>query len=130
MLLFSLLSLTFSRPLTYEFETKLDHQADKSTTFTMRYIVDEYYWNLQANNETALRPILFYTGNEGNIWDFYRNTGFVTKTLAERWGALVVFAEHRYFGNSLPFPEEIAFTEPYHYYLTVEQAMGDFADLI
>jgi len=36
---------------------------------------------------------------------FYENSGFVTHTLAQQYNALVLFAEHRYFGESMPFGE-------------------------
>jgi len=49
---------------------------------------------------------LFYAGNEGGIHAFYDNTGFQTDTLALKWNATVVFAEHRYYGTSMPFGED------------------------
>ena len=43
----------------------------------------------------------------------------MTTTLAETFGALVVYAEHRYFGESMPFGDA-SFDKENLKYLTVE----------
>jgi pimeloyl-ACP methyl ester carboxylesterase len=89
----------------------------------MRYLVDTTYWNKETG------PIIFYAGNEGDIWTFFDNSGFMTTTLAKEFGAITVFAEHRYFGESMPFGAD-SFKRENLPYLTVEQAMEDYVDLI
>ncbi len=59
---------------------------------------------------------------------FWNNTGFMF-TLAQEFGALVIFAEHRYYGLSLPFGDK-SFDLPNLRFLTSEQAMADYANLI
>ena len=73
----------------------------KSAQFSMRYLVDDTHYREGG-------PILFYAGNEGDIYSFYDNSGFMTETIAQETGGMVVFGEHRYFGVSYPFPPEEA----------------------
>lgn len=75
-------------------------------------------------------PILFYAGNEGNIEGFWDNTGFITTELASQMNALVIYAEHRYFGKSFPFDKTIAFKPENNIWLTVDQVMMDYNSLL
>ncbi|XP_055908986.1 lysosomal Pro-X carboxypeptidase [Eupeodes corollae] len=93
-------------------------------TFSMRYLINDEY---SKNDNTT--PILFYCGNEGDIELFAQNTGFIWEN-AQQLSALIIFAEHRYYGKSLPF-KNASFDSPQHFgFLTAEQALADYAQLL
>uniref|UniRef100_A0A8C8U9J4 Lysosomal Pro-X carboxypeptidase n=1 Tax=Peromyscus maniculatus bairdii TaxID=230844 RepID=A0A8C8U9J4_PERMB len=108
----------------YYFDQKIDHFGFYNTkTFKQRYLISDKYW------KTYDGVILFYTGNEGDITWFSNHTGFMWD-VAEKLKALLVFAEHRYYGESLPFGDD-SFKDSKHLnFLTSEQALADFAELI
>jgi len=91
----------------------------------MRYLVQN-----ETYNETS-GPILFYAGNEGGIYAFYNNTGFQTDYLSAKFNATVVFAEHRFYGKSMPFGDDsFNKTNGNLAYLNVEQVMEDYVALL
>ena len=105
------------------FSTKVDNfNASNEDTFPMRYIVDKTFYDPAKPG-----PILFYAGNEGAIEGFYNNSGFLTKTLAQEFGGFVVFAEHRFYGESVP-PN--GFEKENLKYLSVVQVMMDYVKLL
>ncbi|XP_030391658.1 dipeptidyl peptidase 2 [Gopherus evgoodei] len=107
------------------FEQVLDHfnfESYGNKTFLQRYLTTAEFW------KKGVGPIFFYTGNEGDIWEFAQNSGFILE-LAEQQNALVVFAEHRYYGTSLPFGK-LSMQRENIGLLTVEQALADYAVLI
>lgn len=106
------------------FDVLLDHFTyTDNATFKIRYLINDSY---VKDNKS---PILFYTGNEGDIELFAQNTGFVWRA-GRTLNAMIVFAEHRYYGKSLPFGNQ-SYKDPQHLgYLTSEQALADYADLL
>ncbi|XP_060537305.1 lysosomal Pro-X carboxypeptidase [Cylas formicarius] len=112
----------------YDFVTKyiempLDHFSFTSNaTFKLRYLVNDTYFRQPS-------PVFFYTGNEGDISMFAQNTGFLFDSAPE-FKALIVFAEHRYYGTSLPFGN-LSYSSPSHLgYLSSQQALADYVYLI
>jgi lysosomal Pro-X carboxypeptidase len=80
---------------------KVDHfNISDDRTYEMRYLMQN------SSYDKVNGPILFYAGNEGGIWTFYNNSGFMTTTLAEKFNATVIAAEHRYYGKSMPFGDQ------------------------
>ncbi|KRY29399.1 Lysosomal Pro-X carboxypeptidase [Trichinella spiralis] len=99
----------------------VDHFSfENSDTFRLRYLINTENWNSDGG------PIFFYCGNEGSVEGFAENTGFMWEN-AKDFGAMVVFAEHRYYGKSLPFGNESSSNLGK---LNSEQAMADYAVLI
>lgn len=108
------------------FEQPIDHFSfstlgGASSTFMERYLVDNTYVRTESP------PILFYTGNEGDIFSFYRNSKFMFD-VAQNVGGLLVFAEHRYYGTTKPFGDR-SFTAENVRWLTSAQALADYASL-
>ncbi|XP_077230176.1 uncharacterized protein LOC143863385 [Tasmannia lanceolata] len=131
----SSLSLSLSTQYEELYETKyftqtLDHfnyQPQSYQTFQQRYLINYTYWGGAANKS----PIFVYMGNEGDIEWFAQNTGFMFDT-APYFQALLVFIEHRYYGESIPFGgKEVAYKNATTLgYLSSTQALADYATLI
>ncbi|OXA52051.1 Lysosomal Pro-X carboxypeptidase [Folsomia candida] len=111
------------------FTVPLDHFSfARRETFKIRYLVNDTYWDKKNNG-----PIFLYTGNEGSVEAFAENTGFMWD-IAEEFGAALVFAEHRFYGQSSP-PDTLKYKLENSKirimgYLTVTQTLADFAKLI
>lgn len=105
------------------FSQPLSHFAPGVTqgaTFEQRICVYDKFWS------GGDAPVFFYVGNESPVDEYVNGTGLMWELGAEL-GALLVWAEHRYFGESMPtlegMPNCLA-------YLSSEEAMADYASLI
>ncbi|KAG9456275.1 hypothetical protein H6P81_000783 [Aristolochia fimbriata] len=114
---------------THYFPQLLDHftfRPQSSKIFYQKYLVNSTYWTGGPHNRA---PIFVYTGNEGDIEWFAANTGFMLD-IAPKFRALVVFIEHRFYGESLPFGKESSRSAKNLGYLNSQQALADYAVLI
>jgi hypothetical protein len=126
-------------------------------TFPQRYFVCDRHWRRpapspsadaaaaasSAEGSTSAGPIFFYAGNEADVLLYLNHTGLMWEN-AERFGALLVFAEHRFYGESRPPPpknDDDAALPPSPNAsarrlrerlsrLSASQAMADYAELL
>ena len=91
-----------------------------NVSYNQRYLLD-------SQPPTAQR-LFFFCGNEGDVAEFANFAGLL-RELAPSFGAAVVYAEHRFYGQSLPFGNR-SFEPQNIRWLTAEQAMADYAALI
>lgn len=109
-------------------DAKLDHFSfpltSETKTFKQRFFVCDQYWRPGGS-------ILFYTGNEADVTLYLNNSGLLFE-LAPKFDAMVVWAEHRYYGKSKPFGSGSGLYKNASTmaWLTTEQAMADYAELI
>lgn len=111
----------------FYFSQRLDHfsthkeAAGKERSYMQRYFVCDTHW-------TKNQPIFFYVGNEADVELYLNHSGLMWEN-APTFGAMLVFAEHRYFGQSIPAvaPSSGKLNMAY---LSSEQALADYANLI
>lgn len=124
LLLATLLPLSWAQYIyqTRYFEAAVDNFAFSPNTYEMRYFINDTFWTPEA-------PIFFYTGNEGDLSEFASNSGFVWE-VSQEFGAMTVFAEHRYYGQSMPFGNSSYDNTTTLQYLTSAQALADYSSLL
>jgi lysosomal Pro-X carboxypeptidase len=105
------------------FEQNVDHFTFvNNATFKQRYLINKSHWKPGG-------PIFFYCGNEADIEYFARTMGFLWEA-APDFDAMLVFAEQRYQGRSLPFGAKSLTVPKYTGYLTSSQVLADYSKLI
>lgn len=109
------------------YEQRLDHFTARNATFLQKFLFAPQWWKGPKTGA----PIFLYCGNEGNIEWFAENSGFIWE-IAPAFGALLVFPEHRYYGDSMPFGTQNASYKDADSltYLSSEQALADYVVLI
>uniref|UniRef100_A0ACD5Z7B6 Uncharacterized protein n=1 Tax=Avena sativa TaxID=4498 RepID=A0ACD5Z7B6_AVESA len=118
---------------THYFPQELDHFSftpASSTVFNQRYLINDSFWTRSHVGDGQVSgPIFVYTGNESPVDFFIPSTGFMFD-IAPKFGALLVFIEHRFYGESLPFGNHSYDSTEKLGYLTSTQALADYAILI
>ncbi len=99
------------------------HTLNKRT-YPQRYFICGEHW--KSSEDGSPGPIFLYVGNEADVTLYLNHTGLMWES-APYFGALLVFAEHRYYGQSKPFKENL---KQHMEYLTADQAMADYAELM
>lgn len=83
--------------------------------------------SLVAPDAAAVDAIWFYCGNEANVELYVNATGLMWEH-ARGQNALMVFAEHRFYGVTAPAP--LPDGRVRYEFLTMEQALADYDVLI
>lgn len=95
--------------------------GDGGKLFDQRLCVYDDFWTPNSTD-----PVFFYTGNESPVEEYVNNSGLMW-SLAKKYNALVVFAEHRYFGESVPELQGLANCISY---LSSQEALADYVAVI
>ena len=92
-------------------------------TWQQRYLINASFFTNDADG-----VIFFYTGNESPVTLYAAHSGLMYENAAARH-ALLIFAEHRYYGESWPLGTS-ALSLANMRYLSSQQALADYAALL
>jgi lysosomal Pro-X carboxypeptidase len=102
-------------------EQRIDQYGFRNpAVWQQRYLINSDNWRSDGTGS-----IFFYVGNEGDVELYANHTGLMWEN-AETFGALLVFAEHRYYGKSLP----PGAADGDMTYLSSSQALADYSTLL
>ncbi|KAL3718208.1 hypothetical protein ACJRO7_003357 [Eucalyptus globulus] len=116
---------------TFFFDQTLDHFSytpQSYATFKQRYFIDSRYWG--GANSSA--PIFVYLGAESSLDGAPTLIGFLRDNAAQ-FKALLVYIEHRYYGQSIPLGmsfEEALENADIRGYFSSAQALADYVAVI
>ncbi|XP_030457093.1 uncharacterized protein LOC115677983 [Syzygium oleosum] len=116
---------------TFFFNQTLDHfsyRPESYTLFKQRYAISFKYWG----GANASAPIFVYLGAEAPIDDNIGAIGFLTDNAAQ-FGALLVYIEHRFYGESIPYGLTLDKALSDHNtrgYFSSAQALADYAEIL
>uniref|UniRef100_A0A061RBQ5 Lysosomal pro-x n=1 Tax=Tetraselmis sp. GSL018 TaxID=582737 RepID=A0A061RBQ5_9CHLO len=79
---------------------RLDHFSYPRVLGNGTYLQQRYFICLDRWTAGTYSPIFFYTGNEADVTLYVNNTGLMWEN-AEKFGAALVFAEHRFGPSSI-----------------------------
>ncbi|XP_038716067.1 lysosomal Pro-X carboxypeptidase-like [Tripterygium wilfordii] len=114
---------------TFKYSQTLDHfnyKPESYQKFQQRFVINQKYWD--GADGTTSAPIFALLGHEDSL---DASIGLLTDQ-AIKFKALLVYIEHRYYGESIPFGSaEKAFKDATTLgYLNSAQALADYAEIL
>ncbi|XP_031401896.1 lysosomal Pro-X carboxypeptidase-like [Punica granatum] len=116
---------------TFFFDQTLDHfnyMPESYATFKHKYVINFKYWG--GANSSA--PIFAFLGGEEPVAQDIPAVGFLTDN-APRFKALILYIEHRFYGESIPFGlslEEALNNSNTRGHFNSAQTLADYAEVI
>eukprot|EP01084_Bolivina_argentea_P271874 462730_1 len=127
---------TLSNCIDFFYEQPLDHFNSKTlssieTTNNKTTYMQRYFICGDNKENIGSSTLFFYFGNEATVELYIKNTGLMWENYLF-FDAVLIFAEHRYFGKSKPFHKNELNNNKYGLYnfLTPNQALEDYKKLI
>jgi len=112
------------------YEQRIDHFTSTPPPLNVNSYLQRYFLNTDFYDASKPGTIFFYFGNEADVELYVNATGLMWENAAD-FNAVLLFAEHRYYGVSQPFGSQLDLNDKdMMKYLSVEQALADYVELV